>query len=104
MFNDRLRATRIYRGATQQKTSDSIGVPLRHYQKYESGEIEPDLKRLSDLANFFDVPTDFLLGRDDYLKSLGVSVDVSLECPPRRPKPQKNRSDPHTQSSDNVLK
>ena len=39
MFNDRLRATRISRDITQQKTSDAIGVPLRHYQKYESGEI-----------------------------------------------------------------
>ena len=90
MFNDRLRATRISCGFTQQKTADAIGLILRHYQKYESGEIEPDLKRLSELASLFNVPTDFLLERDDYLKALGVSVDVSLKCPPRRPKPQKN--------------
>ena len=90
MFNDRLRATRISCGFTQQKTADAIGLILRHYQKYESGEIEPDLKRLVELATFFNVPTDFLLERDDYLKALGVSVDVSLKCPPRRPKPQKN--------------
>ena len=61
MFNDRLRATRISRGITQQKTADAIGTPLRHYQKYESGEIEPDLTRLSMLAEFFNVPADFLL-------------------------------------------
>lgn len=102
MFNDRLRATRIYRSITQQKTADAIGVPLRHYQKYESGEIEPDLTRLTELAGFFNVPSDFLLGRDDYLTSLGVSVDVSLECPPRRPKRQKNRQSLHTLSSDNA--
>ena len=90
MFNDRLRATRISRGATQQKTADAMGVPLRHYQKYESGEIEPDLTGLTNLSDFFNIPADFLLERDVYLNSLGVSVDVSLECPPRRPKPQKN--------------
>ncbi len=101
MFNDRLRATRISRGKTQQKTADAISIPLRHYQKYESGEIEPDLNRLSKLATFFDVPTDFLLGRDDYLKSLGVFVDVSPESPPRRPKSRKTRQSPHTQPSDN---
>ncbi len=101
MFNDRLRATRISRDITQQKTSDAIGVPLRHYQKYESGEIEPDLKRLTELANFFNVPTDFLLGRDDFLQFLGVSVDVSLTCPPRRSKPQKSHQSLHTLSSDN---
>lgn len=101
MFNDRLRATRISRHITQQKTADAIGVPLRHYQKYESGEIEPDLKRLTELANFFNVPSDFLLERDVFLQSLGVTVDVSLTCPPRRPKSQKNHQSHHTQSSDN---
>lgn len=102
MFNDRLRATRISRGITQQKTADAIGTPLRHYQKYESGEIEPDLTRLSMLAEFFNVPADFLLGRDEYLLSLGVSVDVSPECPPRRPKSQKRPLSQHIQSSDNA--
>ncbi len=33
MFNDRLRATRMFRGITQQKTADAMGVSLRHYQK-----------------------------------------------------------------------
>lgn len=101
MFSDRLRATRIFRNITQQKTADALGVPLRHYQKYESGEIEPDLKRLADLSAFFNVPADFLLERDGFLQSLGVSVDVSLECPPRRPKLQKSRQSRHTLSSDN---
>ena len=102
MFKDRLRATRIFRGVTLQKTADALHVPLRHYQKYESGEIEPDLKRLVELATFFNVPADFLLERDEYLKSLGVSVDVSLECPPRRPKPRKSLQSPHIQSSGNA--
>ena len=90
MFKDRLRATRIARGYTLQKTADTIGIALRSYQKYESGDSEPAFDILVSLADFLSVPTDFLLGRDDFLKSLGVSVDVSPEGPPRRPKPQKN--------------
>lgn len=90
MFKDRLRATRIARGYTLQKTADAVGVALRSYQKYESGDSEPSFDYLVTLADFLDVPTDFLLGRDDYLKSLGVSVDVSPEGPPRHPKPQKS--------------
>ena len=90
MFNDRLRSARIFRGYTLQKTADAVGVPLRALQKYESGEIEPSLNLLTEMATFLDVPTDFLLGRDDYLKFLGVSVDVPQEGPPRRPRPQKN--------------
>ncbi len=90
MFNDRLRATRMFRKYTQQKAADSVGIALRSYQRYESGDIEPPFNSLIALADLFDVPVDFLLERDNYLDSLGVSVDVSLECPPRRPKSQKN--------------
>ena len=91
MFNDRLRATRISRGYTAQTLADYLCVGLRNYQKYESGDARPTFEGLIILADFLNVPTDFLLERDSYLKSLGVSVDVSLECPPRRPKPRKNR-------------
>lgn len=89
MFNDRLRATRISRGLTAQALADHICVGLRNYQKYESGDARPTYEGLISLADRLNVPVDFLLERDDYLKSLGVSVDVSLECPPRRPKSQK---------------
>lgn len=91
MFKDRLRATRIARGYTLQKTADCLGIALRSYQKYESGDSEPAFDYLVQLADLFRVPTDFLLGRDEYLKSLGVSVDVPPEGPPRHPRPQKNR-------------
>lgn len=91
MFKDRLRAARIARGYTLQNAADAIGIALRSYQKYESGHSEPAFDYLVALADFLDVPTDFLLGRDDYLRSLGVSVDVSPEGPPRHPTPQKSR-------------
>ena len=91
MFNDRLRSARIFRGYTLQKTADALGLSLRAIQKYEGGEREPNLSLLVEMADFFDVPTDFLLGRDVYLCSLGVSVDVPPEGPPRHPKPKKSR-------------
>lgn len=90
MFNDRLRTTRISRGFTAQALADHLCVGLRNYQKYESGDARPTFEGLTSLADILNVPTDFLLERDDYLKALGVSVDVSLTCPPRRPKPRKN--------------
>ena len=90
MFQDRLRATRISRGFTAQSLADHLCMGLRNYQKYESGDARPTFEGLISLSDLLNVPTDFLLERDYYLKALGVSVDVSLECPPRRPKPQKN--------------
>lgn len=91
MFKDRLRSARIFRGYTLQSTADLLGLALRTYQKYEGGDREPNLSLLTEIADLFNVPTDFLLGRDEYLQSLGVCVDVPPEGPPRRPKPQKNR-------------
>lgn len=91
MFKDRIRSARIARGLTLQNTADMLGISLRSIQKYESGEREPELSLLVSMADILDVPTDFLLCRDDYLQTLGVSVDVPREGPPRHPKPQKNR-------------
>ena len=89
MFHDRLRSSRMFRGYTLQRTADALGMTLRAYQKYESADSEPDFSMLIKIADLFNVPTDFLLCRDDYLKSLGVSVDVPPEGPPRHPRPRK---------------
>ena len=88
MFNDRLRAARIYRNYTLQAEADRLDISLRTLQNYESGCREPSLDLLVRIADLLDVPTDFLLGRDGYLESLDVSVDVPREGPPRRPRAQ----------------
>jgi len=52
-----------------------LTLSLNAYQKYEQAERLPPYDTLVKIADMFNVPTDYLLGRDDYLKSLGVSVD-----------------------------
>lgn len=78
MFGKRLNQTRKYRDLTAQYMADSLKVALRSYRMYESGDRYPSLEMLVKIADILDVPTDFLLCRDDYLQSLGVSVDVPL--------------------------
>lgn len=78
MFGKRLRAARMHRGITQQKFADSLSVALRSYQGYEGCTRYPSFDLLVKMADILDVPTDWLLGRDEYLQNLGVSVDVSL--------------------------
>ena len=90
MLNDRLRSTRMVRGLTQQEIADALHTGLRNYQKYESGNTSPTLEGLVKIADILNVPTDFLLERDDYLESLGVFVDIALENPPRHPQSKKN--------------
>lgn len=91
MFNDRLRATRIARGYTLQDVCDATNLQMRTYQRYEGGQSDPPLPTLVTLADFLNVSTDFLLCRDDYLLSLGVSVDVPQEGPPRHPNGERHR-------------
>ncbi len=75
MFNTRLRSLRMKRKYTQQNMADMLQVSLNSYQKYEQAERSPSLDTLVKIADILNVPTDFLLCRDDYLDSLGVSVD-----------------------------
>lgn len=78
MFGKRLRAARMYRKFTQQYVADTLGMTVNAYQKYEQSERCPSLETLVKLADLFTVPTDWILCRDEYLRSLGVSVDVPL--------------------------
>ena len=78
MFGKRLRAARMARKYTQQRLADTVSIALRTYQHYEQGERYPSFALLVQFADILNVPTDWLLGRDEYLESLGVSVDVSL--------------------------
>lgn len=77
MFNKRLRETRMKCGFTQQQTADKLDLALRTYQHYEEGNRSPSLDTLVKIGDIFNISTDYLLGRDDFLKSLGVSFD---EC------------------------
>ena len=53
------------RGKTQKETAELLDINLRSYQLYEQGKVEPSIKKLLLLADFFDVTTDYLLGRTD---------------------------------------
>ena len=75
MFNKRLREMRMKRGFTQQRMADGINVALRSYQCYESGTRTPSFDLLIKIADTLDVSTDYLLGRDDFLKSHAISFD-----------------------------
>ncbi len=75
MFNKRLRDMRMKRGFTQQKLADTLNIALRSYQCYETGTRRPSYELLIQIGDILHVPIDFLLGRDDFLQSLGVCVD-----------------------------
>ncbi len=62
---DRLRELRKERNVTQQELADDMLVTTRTLGRYESGEREPRLPMVLDLADYFKVSIDYLVGRSD---------------------------------------
>lgn len=75
MFGKRLREMRMKRSFTQQHMADVLCISLNSYQKYEQGERSPSYDLLVKIGDTLDVSIDWLLGRDCFLKSHGVSFD-----------------------------
>lgn len=72
MFSRRLNETRKECGITAQQMADYLQIGLRSYRNYESGDREPSLQVLVQIADKLDVSTDYLLCRDEFLsKSVG---------------------------------
>ena len=64
-FSKRLKSLRKSNGITQKQLSTSIGVTERAIVAYESGKMKPAFDAINALADYFDVSTDYLLGRTD---------------------------------------
>ena len=67
MFSDRLNDLRKQRGFTAQQMADLLQTGIRNYRKYESGDAQPTLDGLVQIADILDVSTDYLLCRDAFL-------------------------------------
>ena len=64
-FSMRLRELRASKKVTQKQAAQGAGLSERAYQHYELDEKEPTLSNIVKLADFFEVSTDYLLGRSD---------------------------------------
>ena len=68
----RLRELREARQLSQSDVAKLIGVGRTTYLKYESGENKP-VRKLNELANFFNVSIDYILGKD--VPASGLNMD-----------------------------
>ena len=64
-FGNRLSELRKQKNLKQKDVADHFGMAVRTYQNYEGGQREPNFSILVALADYFDVTTDYLLGRTD---------------------------------------
>ena len=64
VFAQRLAHLRRRRGISQVILSELCGLSKNVIHRYECGEVGPSARSLIALADYFDVSTDYLLGRD----------------------------------------
>lgn len=64
-FYERLRGLRLNQKIMAKTVAGLLQITPRNYQRYERGEIDPPTSKLVKLADFFDVSTDYLVGRTD---------------------------------------
>lgn len=91
---NRIRFLRLNKKLNQQELSKIINVSQASLSGYERGKYEPDNKTLLNLASYFGVTTDYLLGNDhtpplfskqadktSVLKSIqsGLSTEIAKE-------------------------
>ncbi|MGO2892451.1 MAG: helix-turn-helix domain-containing protein [Enterococcus devriesei] len=78
-FSSRLKELRTSKNLTQQQLGEKIHVSKVSISGYERGERSPDRETLTSLADFFEVSTDFLLGREN--KKIRNSVEIAGSIP-----------------------
>lgn len=65
IFGERLRELRKAKGLTDNELAEILGVKRRAVVYYQSGEREPKIEQLIQLAQFFDCSIDYIVGLTD---------------------------------------
>lgn len=65
MLANRLQELLFRRKLSQKKVANDLGLSPQRFNFYVTGRREPDHTTLLQLANYFDVSVDYLLGRSD---------------------------------------
>jgi transcriptional regulator with XRE-family HTH domain len=77
-FSKRLKELREKSGLSQDALADKLDIPRTSVTHYESGDDRmPRQKRLNEIADFFGVSVDYLIGRSD-TKELNESEEKFL--------------------------
>lgn len=88
---ERLKQLRVLRGMSQDDVGNAIGVSKGAISNYEKGHRTPGTDILQRLAEFFEVSTDYLLGRSDdpAVPDTREEVGVPMRNASRRPQTDK---------------
>ena len=64
-FHIRLKELRQKAGEKQDEVASAVGCATRQYQRFEKGEQKPGFDNLRNMADFYGVSVDWLMGRTE---------------------------------------
>ena len=80
-FQNVLKGLRTSHGLTQNELSKSLKMSRSTIGMYEKGAREPDFETLELIADYFNVDTDYLLGRTDKTTVIPQSTTIyNVNC------------------------
>ena len=65
IFAKRLKELRTQQKLSQREMAEKLHIKQQSYSRYELATGEPSLATLRDIARFFNVSTDYLVGLSD---------------------------------------
>ena len=77
MFEQRIRFLRQSHELNQVQLAEKLGVTKQSVSNWENDNIVPSVDMLEKIADFFNVTTDYLLGRDHKDLASGTTLDVT---------------------------
>lgn len=75
-FSERLRLLRTEKGLSQADFAKQIKISKSSVNMYERGEREPSFKTLEQIADYFNVDMDYLLGKSDIINKVQWSPNI----------------------------
>ena len=80
MIIERLKKLRKEGKLTQKDIAAFLNISQPAYQQFESGKKKMNLETMKKLADFFNVSTDYLLGKTDFPDlDLEVDIDTAID-------------------------
>lgn len=76
MFAEKLKYLRMSREINQVQLGEKLGVKKQSISNWENDNILPSIEMLIKVADFFNVSSDYLLGREggDYINGIYIEV------------------------------
>ncbi|MBE7081241.1 MAG: helix-turn-helix transcriptional regulator [Clostridiales bacterium] len=66
LFKDRLKELRIENNVSQLELAKVVNMSKMAISHWENGHSEPSILQLIEIANFFNVSVDYLIGKTNF--------------------------------------